>query len=143
MMKEHIYRAWHREEKDMYWFDVTWGNYEQGNGWIGMIPIAEEVITYTPSNRRQISPESVELMAYTGKVDKNGRRIFEGDILSYSNSKYSSGGLYLVEWSADECSFICERQKPFNYLSPCLWLECEIVGNICESSKLLGDGGIK
>jgi uncharacterized phage protein (TIGR01671 family) len=143
-MREHIYRAWHREEKEMYWFDITWGNYNQGGGWIGMVPMTEGALTHWPDNRTCIAPESVELMEYTEKDDKMGGRIFEGDILRYDNTAHPlSGGLYLIEWSADECSFICERQKPFNYLLPCVWCECEVVGNIYENPELLNVDDMK
>jgi uncharacterized phage protein (TIGR01671 family) len=125
----------------MYWFDITWGNYEQGNGWIGMIPITEERLRYFPSNQTCISPESVEFMEYTGKSDKNGKCIWEGDILHYISKKgYSSLGLYLVEWNEEDCCFVCERSTPCNFLHPDLWCVCEIVGNIFENPELL-DGG--
>lgn len=142
-MREHKYRAWHREEKEMYWFDIAWDNYELGNGWIGMVPITEKELTCCPDNRTCVASESVELMEYTGKGDKNGKAIYDGDILCYFNLKYSSGGLYLVEWSSDECSFICERKNPYNYLLPCVWCECEIIGNIYENPELLETGASK
>ena len=139
-MREHKYRAWHREEKQMYWFDITWGNFGEGDGWIGMIPIDEKKINYFPSNQTQISPESVELMEYTNKEDKNGNEIYEGDILHYISKKgYDSSGFYLIEWDEEDCTFVCERSAPYNFLHPDLWCECEIVGNKFENLNLLGE----
>lgn len=146
-MREHKYRAWHREEKQMYWFDITWGNFGLGGGWIGMVPITEKKVTYSPSNQAMISPGSVELMEYTGKEDSEGDDICEGDILRYDNEAYSSSsGLYVIEWSIDDddCGFVCERENPYNYLMPCLWSTCRVVGNIYENPELLSNanGGL-
>jgi len=136
-MREHKYRGWHRKEKQMYWFDITWGNFQQGGGWIGMIPIEEKNRTFNPSNQTQISPESAELMEYTNKEDKNGNEICEGDILHYVSKKgYSSLGFYSVAWDEEDCAFVCERVFPYNFLHPDLWSECEIRGNIHENWEL-------
>lgn len=136
-MNHYKFRAWHRNQKEMYWFDVTWGNFLEGNGWIGMVPIAERERRFRPSNQTQISPKSVELMRYTNKKDKNGNEICEGDFLWYTSKKYScSTGLYRIEWNEEECGFTCERQTPFNYLLPVCWKECEIVGNKFENPEM-------
>lgn len=34
--------AWVVEEKNLYWFDVLWGNNGSGNGWIGLVPYGLE-----------------------------------------------------------------------------------------------------
>ena len=142
-MREHKYRAWHRDEKQMYWFDITWGNFGQGDGWIGMVSISEKKRTFHPSNQIQISSESVELMEYTGKEDSKGVDICEGDILRFDNEAYPlSSGLYVIEWGTDEddCGFVCERESPYNYLLPSIWSRCRVVGNIFENPELLNGG---
>ena len=85
------------------------------------------------SEYEEIIPETVG--QYTGLTDKNGKKIFEGDILSYieeietrSKGKETLKGIYEVKF--DYCGF-----------SPLDCLACnhlEIIGNIHDNPELLG-----
>lgn len=79
--------------------------------------------------------DEIELMQSTGLVDKNGKEIFEGDIVKMSKDVYSEptyyevvrhrGGAYRLESKQHGCE---------------LWLrhtDCEVVGNIYENPELL------
>ena len=79
------------------------------------------------------------LMQSTGLKDKNGREIFEGDILDYKGRKA------LVRWHGSYASFIYRfvdephkrntEWKPL-YLA---YMKCEIIGNVYENKELLED----
>ena len=81
--------------------------------------------------------EDVILMQSTGLVDKNGKEIFEGDILDYKGRKA------LVRWHGSYASFIYRfvdephkrkaEWKPL-YLA---YMKCEIIGNVYENTELL------
>ena len=77
------------------------------------------------------------IMQSTGLKDKNGKEIFEGDILDYKGRKA------LVRWHGSYASFIYRfvdelqnrntEWKPL-YLA---YMKCEIIGNIYENPELL------
>ena len=81
----------------------------------------------------------LHLMQSTGLKDKNGKEIFEGDILDYKGRKA------LVRWHGSYASFIYRfvdelqnrntEWKPL-YLA---YMKCEIIGNIYENRELLED----
>lgn len=80
-------------------------------------------------------PDEIKLMQSTGLLDKNGREIFEGDIVKMAKDVYSDltyyeivrhrGGGYRLESNQHGCE---------------LWLRhtnCEVIGNIYENPELL------
>lgn len=84
-----------------------------------------------------VSAEDLVLMQSTGLKDKNGKEIFEGDIVKMAKDVYSEptyyevvrhyGGAYRLESKQHGCE---------------LWLRhngCEVVGNIYENPELLED----
>ena len=75
--------------------------------------------------------EKADLEQYTGLHDKNGKEIYEGDILESFRSKYT----YPIEYDVDCCAFVA--MKPHTFLPPEAWRNCEIVGNIHENPELL------
>ena len=83
--------------------------------------------------------EDVILMQSTGLRDKNGKEIFEGDILDYKGRKA------LVRWHGSYASFIYrfvdELQKRNTEWKPLYlaYMKCEIIGNIYENRELLED----
>lgn len=84
-----------------------------------------------------INFDDIHLMQSTGLKDKNGKEIFEKDILDYNGRKV------IVKWHGSYASFIYEfvdelqnrttEWQPL-YLS---YYHFEVIGNIYENSKLL------
>nr|DAF28719.1 MAG TPA: YopX protein [Caudoviricetes sp.] len=79
--------------------------------------------------------DEIEPMQSTGLKDKNGKEIFEGDVVKMAKDVYSEptyyevvrhrGGAYRIESKQHGCE---------------LWLrhiDCEVVGNIYENKELL------
>jgi uncharacterized phage protein (TIGR01671 family) len=111
-----FFRAWNRELKEMFWFDLMWGSlHNKGTGWIGMLPIEQkerkEIKSFTQSDDRfAINPTNCEIMRFTGLKDAKGIEIYEGDIIQYPKHEG-----YLMDSFKAEIRFI-ESYACFGYL---------------------------
>ena len=95
-----------------------------------------------------VSPETVG--QFTGLTDKNGVKVFEGDILKIAKKSDSLGTYYyppveypvnvFVRW--DLCAWLWEvrgKEGPYYIGFPEAWChyECKVIGNIYENPELL------
>jgi len=79
---------------------------------------------------------SVVIMQYTGLKDRNGKEIYEGDILR------GRSGFYPVSWDIEYASFMAVNNYAF--INTSSWCKKEIIGNIYENPELLsGDSNAK
>ena len=98
----------------------------------------------------EVSPATVG--QYTGLRDKNGKRIFEGDILRIAKISDGLGSYYhppldypvnvVVKW--DLCAWmwetLCEDKRYISFPNAWCHYECEIIGNIHDNPELLEGG---
>lgn len=80
---------------------------------------------------KQVIPETVG--QYTGLTDKNGKKIFEGDICWFYGGEYYSGC-----WEQNAIIAITDLtdDEQTHYLNNAEY--CEIIGNIYDNPELLG-----
>ena len=90
---------------------------------------------------------NIELMQYTGLKDKNGKEIYEGDIVEVSYYDYTEEGCELsnhqVVWCNDYPAFDLEPHIDYesNALQYVLheYPVCKVIGNLYENPELLED----
>ena len=70
-------------------------------------------------------PERYEVMQYTGLSDKNGKEIYEGDIVKY---KYKTSVPFIVKFENTQVFSGYAIGKPEKY---------EVIGNIYENKELI------
>ena len=117
------YRAWDKKFKEMVQVDA--------------LVFEEQIIKATYKNGNVVKEDlkNYVLMQSTGLTDKNGKEIFEGDVVKMAKNVYSEPTCYEVvrhrggAYRLDSKQYGCE-----------LWLrhtDCEIAGNIYKNPELL------
>ena len=71
-----------------------------------------------------------ELMQYTGLKDKNGKEIYEGDIV-----RHCEGDGWVVEWEISEA--VGYAWSGFPGFCKSEWSKIEVIGNVHENKELL------
>ena len=90
-----------------------------------------------------VDPETVG--QFTGLTDKNGKRIFEGDIVKHYNNSddgFDIGALYWDEtfsqWKRTSIGNFHSRDFTYRVSRSC---EYEVIGNIHDNPELMKGGG--
>jgi uncharacterized phage protein (TIGR01671 family) len=159
-MCEIKFRAWDEQNKIMHYNFQFIKSGNEGNDWIVFTSDKTEIdptkAVLNPYFRQQL-----KIMQFTGLKDKNGKEIYEGDIIKTQNFKtrpYSNKGkeksfigqvvwrigsgnfgsnaikkYYSAKWAVD----LIEDIGDYRYCDWGFLFDCEVVGNIYETPNLL------
>lgn len=116
------FRAWHENQKCWWYFDLT-------DLMIGRREIIEAKMHLVHKGR------------FTGLKDKNGKEIYESDLLLHRSGEDMTVDIFMeVVWDEDAGGWglrIKSQPKWADYLEKQFASECEIIGNIYENRELL------
>jgi len=130
------FRAWNNSAQTMYQDVIVHGNNiviaKYNIETDGEDPLIEPM-TYTINSKFNWT-----LMQFTGLLDKNGKEIYEGDILQWTSSNpFSLGELRKVQVNYIQAQFWCNGSISV-YLAELLANEkCEVIGNIHQNPNLI------
>lgn len=122
-MGEIKFRVWHKEwEKMLEVSQLNFSNDELYSIRYKLSGAGAAVVRDT-----LLKPENVKLLRYTGLKDKNGTKIYEGDIVQRNKTNKE------VKWFDPNTGYIpfaggCGQWEPS---------DCEVLGNIYENPYLL------
>jgi uncharacterized phage protein (TIGR01671 family) len=125
-MRDIKFRAWDKITNTMcvIW-DIGWKGWDSPDESINYVRIETDGTVDRMENE-------VVLMQYTGLKDKNGKEIYEGDILDEkSNSQFK------VVWRDVDCGFCADFGDTLDYNLRDLARFFEVAGNIYENKDLL------
>lgn len=127
MKREIKFRAWNKKDKVM--VDVAAMNFGPSGFW--------SLIEDAYDAELQLA-DSYELMQYTGLKDKNGREIYEGDIVRTGEDNIGDPDTMIGQVIMREGSLLIENEKKQEEIG--LFSEItsrEVIGNIFEDNQLL------
>ena len=130
--KEILYRAKSKAKGEWLYghvFEEFFYRFKEGwvKEWV-LQPFREKV---TDAGCRQIVDANT-ICDYTGLTDKNGTKIFEGDIIRYEN------GFGVVMWAKDH-AYMCieEEGENWEWFDNIFFPSVEVVGNKFDNPELL------
>lgn len=129
MSREIKFRAWETTSKEMFYQVRCGGMFDN---------IATAPTTWNGSDWVHLTGgEFTEVMQYIGIVDKNGKEIYEGDIVNIDAFGAEEDGYFLVKFENESARYILSGDRLVYDFDNIYGNECEIIGNIYENPQLL------
>lgn len=144
-MRQFKFRAWDERNEVMHYDFQFIKSGDSGNDWIVFISDKSGVKSGHSKDEHQIvldNPyfrQQLKVMQYTGLKDKNGKDIYEGDVISFVAASGYADGIGLVKWNCNMCGFILVNHADDIYDSIYDFTESilTIMGNVYNNPELV------
>lgn len=149
MAREHLYKAkrkdWRELPEEEWWVEgylyknlvkaFIISTYRKGK----KRSFKTDVNTVFSACVREVEPDTV--CEYIGISDKNGRKIFEDDIIKHN----TSNTIGAVKWYRGAYTgwYVNDNRFGEQQFTDKMFDECEIIGNIFDNFELLEGGGVE
>ena len=134
-MREIKFRAWDKQNKIMHNDFQFIKSGDEGNDWIVFISSKYPLTNHKTNPFMNPCPyfsRQFEIMQYTGLKDKNGTKVYEGDIvLIYDNANTTNKEPHLIEWDERNCCWNIGIDTDYGEVS------FRVIGNIHKNPELL------
>lgn len=87
-------------------------------------------------NMVEVKPQTVG--QYTGLTDKNGKKIFEGDIVKFSHPAFNKSRIGVISYEMNEAGFVLRYKGDYCWIA---YIDefYEVIGNVYDNPELLED----
>lgn len=132
-MRESFFRG--QTKSDKKWI---YGNLLQtGNGTY----VIQNYFPFEGIGKYEVDPETV--CQYTGLTDKNGRKIFEGDIVRYTDEVIGKEKVDEIKYNETHAAF-CRLHKSemglqYLLIDEAIANKIEVIGNTFDNPELIGE----
>jgi uncharacterized phage protein (TIGR01671 family) len=151
MAREIKFRAWDKGNKEMIYQSE---NTTKPNGIMEAQFTFDEmgawIFTRNYGEQACNEVKNFELMQYTGLKDKNGKEIYEGDIVEIHDgtiTAFRTSGKHIIEWWNGQFVFQANSHEEDDYINFGWWVrsnnhsaslkQIEVIGNIYENPELI------
>lgn len=130
-MREINFRVWDNVDKKF----ISLDDYQK----LGAVEIENDgTLTLSPRYRfltsMMIMPTRFTLSQNTGLIDKNGRNVFEGDIVMFDYEWTKPNETGIIQWNKDNASFQIKGHIPSSSMKHLS--QMKIIGNIYENQEV-------
>lgn len=145
MSREHLYKAkrvnWRELPKEEWWVEGCFITDEQDEtkAYIGYLFGVDDDGTVHDIDIAEVDPNTI--CEYTGRMDKNRRRIFEQDIVKaficiddHNKPLYEYGKII---YDGNDAAFLISQEDKYPLEKIRTWNNIEVIGNIFYNAELL------
>lgn len=141
-MKNAEFRAWDEQQEVMHHNFQYIKSGDEGNDWIVFTSDKQKLTDEPHPLKNPYFSQQLKISQFTGMADKNGNKIFEGDVVSVvSDGEFAFN--HLVEFDEESCCYEIQLIHSREYTTIAMewakedqYYEYEVIGNVYQNKEL-------